>query len=430
MGATATRDSLAAKPQESGSRGSARLTGPGRQRLLKNEFKSSFPGDLLGPAFWSSVRGRTSHLQPGMVAPGARESLLTTELFELYLSSSQDLESGWAMLITDGFSRAPRTRTKDHHLDLKALRNAHRGGASLLLTRLQKRRPEIALVCRAIEEAFVRHGVVLSARVGANAYLTPPESRGFNVHNDGHDVIVLQLEGEKHWSLYGFAPKLPLEGDVTALKVPPESREELLLRPGDALYVPRGLLHGAETRAFHSLHITFSIHVLTRRELIGRALDGVAALRRDTPAIGGAEDAPEEYEEVARAVAAALHPERLRAAAIEAGKETMSNWEIIPDSHLRSAWRGAAPDAAAEFQRAAGVFGMVWDAGDGSLEVLCPGERIRGPQALREPLEFILGSREAFTVADVPGPLTEGAKLELVQKLLDGGLVIKTAKDA
>jgi cupin superfamily protein len=396
---------------------------------LKNESRSTFPEDLLGPSFWNSIRGRASCLQTGRVAPDVRESLLTTGLFELYLSSSQDLESGWAMLITDGLSRPPRTRTKDHHLDLKALRNAHRAGASLLLTRLQKRRPEIALVCRAIEEAFVRHGVVLSARVGANAYLTPPESRGFNVHNDGHDVIVLQLEGEKHWSLYGFAPTLPLEGDVTALKVPPEPKEELLLRPGDALYVPRGLLHGAEARASHSLHITFSIHVLTQRELIGRALDGIAALRRDAPAIGGPEEALEEYEGLARAAAAALQPERLRRAAIEASKEAMSNWEIIPDSHLRSAWRGAAPDAASEFQRAAGVFGMIWEDADGSMEVLCPGERIRGPQALRESLEFILGSRQAFTVADIPGPLTEGAKLELVQRLLDGGLLIKTARD-
>jgi hypothetical protein len=391
---------------------------------LKNESRSSFPEEILGPSFWSSVRGRAPHLQSGAAEPRVLESLLTTELFELYLSATQQLEGGWAMVITDGRSGPLRARTKDLHLDLKAVRNAHRAGASLLLGRLQKRRPEIALACRAIEEAFVRNGVVLSARVGANAYLTPPESRGFNVHNDGHDVIVLQLEGEKHWSLYGFPPKLPLEGDVTALKTPPEPEQELVLRPGDALYLPRGLLHGAETRAFHSLHITFSIHVMTRREMVGRALDGIADLRRDVPAIGGPE-ALEEYEALARAVAAALQPERLRQAAIEAGKETMSHWEIVPDSHLRSAWRGRALDAASRLRRAAGVFSVISEGADGSVEVLCPGERIRGPQALREPLEFLLGSDRAFTVADIPGPLTEGAKLELAQKLLDGGLLVK-----
>ena len=401
--------------------------GPGRLPHLKSEFRPAFLEELLAPSFWSSIRGKASHLQPGILAPEARESLLTTELFELYLSSCQDLEGGWAMLITDGLGRPPRTRTKDHHLDLRALRNAHRAGASLGLVRLQKLRPEIALACRAVEEAFVRNGVVLSARVGANAYLTPPESRGFNVHNDGHDVIVLQLEGEKHWSLYGTPRTLPLEGNTTALKAPPEPQEQVLLRPGDVLYLPRGVLHAAETRASHSLHITLSIHVLTQRELIGRVLDGVAALRRDAPTIDGPS---EEDAELGRQAATALDPGRLRQAAIEASQEAMSHWEIIPDSHLRSAWRGPAADAASRFQRAAGVFGMISSGSGDSLEVFCPGERIRGPKALRESLEFILASRESFAVADVPGPLTEGAKLELVQRLLDGGLLVKAAESA
>jgi len=384
----------------------------------------AFVREFLDSSFWSTSRGRSTLLRRGLIPPEDRESLLTTDLFELYLSSCQNLEDGWVRVISGGVGRSPGSRTKDHHLDLKAVRGAHRNGASLLLTRLQKRRKEIALCCRAVEEAFVRHGVVLVARVGANAYLTPPNASGFKVHNDGHDVIVLQLEGEKRWRLYDFSQTLPLESDPAVLEEPPEPSEELVLSPGDALYVPRGLFHAAETRGSHSLHITLSIHVLTQRDLVQRALDGVPALRRDAPAVGrGGETASVASAELLREVTEALSPERLARVAVATGNEAIVDWEIVPDAHLRSAWRAVESGAAPRFRKAAGVFGVFSGARDGLIELVCPGERIRGASALREPLEFILGSDEAFGVGDVPGPLTWEAKSALLQKLMDGGLV-------
>ena len=38
--------------------------------------------------------------------------------------------------------------------------------------------------------------------VPANAYVTPPSSRGFSAHYDVHDVFVLQLAGRKRWTVY------------------------------------------------------------------------------------------------------------------------------------------------------------------------------------------------------------------------------------
>ena len=38
--------------------------------------------------------------------------------------------------------------------------------------------------------------------VQANAYVTPPPSRGFSAHYDVHDVFVLQLAGRKHWTIH------------------------------------------------------------------------------------------------------------------------------------------------------------------------------------------------------------------------------------
>ena len=36
----------------------------------------------------------------------------------------------------------------------------------------------------------------------ANAYITPPQNQGFSHHYDVHDVFVLQLAGEKEWTIH------------------------------------------------------------------------------------------------------------------------------------------------------------------------------------------------------------------------------------
>ena len=62
----------------------------------------------------------------------------------------------------------------------------------------------LAVFCRALEEAL-GHGVQ------ANAYYTPRGSQGFAVHHDTHDVLILQVAGEKRWLLYDPLLELPLK---------------------------------------------------------------------------------------------------------------------------------------------------------------------------------------------------------------------------
>lgn len=38
--------------------------------------------------------------------------------------------------------------------------------------------------------------------VGANVYLTPPNSQGFAPHFDDIEAIILQIEGSKQWKIY------------------------------------------------------------------------------------------------------------------------------------------------------------------------------------------------------------------------------------
>ncbi|KAL7440856.1 hypothetical protein ACHAXH_004326 [Discostella pseudostelligera] len=117
-------------------------------------------------------------------------------------------------------------------------------------------------------------------QVGSNAYLTPLISQGFAPHYDDVDVFILQLEGFKRWRVYAPFSKretLPRESsrDYTESEVEEMGNGELMdvvLGPGDLLYIPRGWIHQAETvRApsnhktkvngiadDHSLHLTVS----------------------------------------------------------------------------------------------------------------------------------------------------------------------------
>ncbi|MFC7542207.1 cupin domain-containing protein [Siccirubricoccus deserti] len=125
-------------------------------------------------------------------------------------------------------------------------------GATLVASQMQEVHAPLAAFCRGLEMLFL-HGVQ------ANAYLTPPGAQGFRPHFDTHDVLVLQVEGEKAWRVWPGQPRpyptpqTPWRNDM----LPEGEAVSLTLRPGEALYLPRGTVHdakGQEARA--SLHLT------------------------------------------------------------------------------------------------------------------------------------------------------------------------------
>ncbi|XP_037813412.1 bifunctional lysine-specific demethylase and histidyl-hydroxylase NO66 isoform X2 [Lucilia sericata] len=101
--------------------------------------------------------------------------------------------------------------------------------------------------------------------VGANAYLTPPNSQGFAPHYDDIEAFVLQIEGRKRWKLYkprNTSEILPRYSskNFTQQEIGKPVLEEVL-EPGDVLYFPRGTIHQACTEpGYHSLHITLSVY--------------------------------------------------------------------------------------------------------------------------------------------------------------------------
>lgn len=159
-----------------------------------------------------------------------------------------------------------------------------------------------------------RLGAELDRPLQVNAYLTPPSSQGFATHYDTHDVFVLQVEGAKRWIIHPPVLPDPLErqpwggrADEVAATADGEPALDVVLRPGDALYLPRGWLHSARTEAGRSLHLTIGIRGLTRyalvEELLGLATAD-ARLRATLPYGFDLTDADSVGAEVAATVAA------------------------------------------------------------------------------------------------------------------------------
>jgi hypothetical protein len=126
-------------------------------------------------------------------------------------------------------------------------------GAALVLEGVDILDPTINEMCAAIDavnECVFSNCVVFFSQNAGEAY------RG---HCDADDVLVIHLAGQKKWRLYKRQP--PRQVDLNEL--PPEKlgaqQAELVLNPGDALFLKSGTPHVVETTGQHSLHMSFDI---------------------------------------------------------------------------------------------------------------------------------------------------------------------------
>jgi hypothetical protein len=153
-------------------------------------------------------------------------------------------------------------------------------GATLVLQGLHRVWPALIDFAREL-------GATLGQPLQVNAYLTPAGNQGFATHYDTHDVFVLQVDGRKHWRIHEPVLPDPLErqgwgrraDEVSAVADGPPALD-VLLEPGDALYLPRGWLHSAQAQSESSLHLTVGIRALTRYALVETLLELAAEDRR------------------------------------------------------------------------------------------------------------------------------------------------------
>jgi hypothetical protein len=223
-----------------------------------------------------------SRLFPGS-DPGRHKPLLSIADLDAFLTTDAARAPRLSMALgrRQGSAAVPQDDYlhEDGRADLPRLFAAFDAGATLVVSQFHEIHPALARFCRGLEQVFLHP-------VQANIYLTPPGAQGFRMHYDTHDVLVLQVTGEKHWRIWPGQPfpqptrRTPWQGGVEPLG----EAESLTLRPGDTLYVPRGVLHDAQAHegAEPSLHITIGLMEPSFASVLRLAVD---LLESEDPAL-------------------------------------------------------------------------------------------------------------------------------------------------
>jgi hypothetical protein len=158
-----------------------------------------------------------------------------------------------AVYFTDSVS--PRGQSLSM-VNMRSLGSLLKEGATLILDQANVFDPTMEVACRALQW-WSRE------RVQVNAYLTTNDAAGFPLHWDDHDVLIVQLAGEKDWEVRGTSRTAPMYRDADPNTTP---SEEIVwsgtMRPGDVMHIPRGHWHQATrtgSGSGKSLHVTFGI---------------------------------------------------------------------------------------------------------------------------------------------------------------------------
>lgn len=120
-------------------------------------------------------------------------------------------------------------------------------GSTLVLDSLHEMSPRVEQLCNLVEQ-------LVHEQVQANLYVClASDTYGFDVHWDDHDVIIVQVEGQKKWSVFegnGYKDSQGQEKGVAGELIWQE-----VLQKGDILYLPKGTWHLAEPQG-ETLHLT------------------------------------------------------------------------------------------------------------------------------------------------------------------------------
>jgi len=284
------------------------------------------------------------------------------------------------------------------------------GGATIVLQGLHLHHPPLARFCRALEQ-------VLGHPAQANAYSTPRASQGLGVHHDTHDVLCLQVAGEKRWLVYEPVLELPLRQQRYSAEMggPGEAVLDLVLRPGDTLYLPRGWLHEALTSETDSLHLTIGLNAHTWIDAVRAALDdcaGELAFRRSVPESG------ETADDLLALLAERLRPEKVARRRRDRLLRTRRSIREAEIAELR-ALDDLGP--ATEVRRRGTVIADV-RAGD-DLRLVFEGKELVFPGRVREEVEFVAAAEASFSALDLPGDLDEEGRLVLLRRLVREGFL-------
>ncbi len=140
--------------------------------------------------------------------------------------------------------------------DMQRIGRLLQSGCTLILDMAHLYDSILEVACRALQ--WWTHELVQ-----VNLYLTTGQAAGFDLHWDDHDVLVVQLAGEKSWEVRGLSRPAPMYRDAEPNPTPPDDVVWAgTMQAGDVMHIPRGYWHQATRQdqgGGFSLHATFGL---------------------------------------------------------------------------------------------------------------------------------------------------------------------------
>ena len=212
--------------------------------------------DLLAPTSISEfleVFHARRRLHIAASDPTRAEKLFSWQDIDNFLSAHAFDES--VMVLRDGIlvPRSFYTSNEGKRLNVRAFHGLLRQGVSIKVESIDRWVPKIGQLAASVERE-------MGIRTQVNAYLTFFKGGAFKPHWDYHDVVVVQVYGNKRWRVWkAEMPLPPKTADPTNVntKMPPD--EEFEMKPGDLLFIPRGEPHSAAVSTKHSVHLTIGL---------------------------------------------------------------------------------------------------------------------------------------------------------------------------
>ncbi len=190
----------------------------------------------------------------------ARPEIFTIKDLQDHLNNPL-LQPEWVELLVGGekvpleqafhFKRVQRKELK--FIDKTFINQHLANGAAVVLEGLDILDQRINTLLAKIDESFP------CGMTNCVAFFSQRGNEAYKGHCDTDDVLVFQLQGRKTWHL--FEPQQRRYFDVANQsdeQLGPV-KEELTMRPGDALYVRAGVPHRCLTPGDYSLHLSFDL---------------------------------------------------------------------------------------------------------------------------------------------------------------------------
>ncbi len=261
-----------------------------------------------------------------------------------------------------------------------------------------------------------------------NIYITPPNSQGFPAHYDTHDVFVLQIEGAKKWRIYEDSPVvLPTKQlEFQKEKHPaPQFFTELELVKGDLLYIPRGVMHDAQTSKDLSVHVTLGwlgytwtdvlVHMLlefSKNNVLPRKfVDPFRNCNR--------EDLEDEFKELLMQFSETY---QVQNSINQFRLELASSQRFFFSDMLKNASQFNQFSLSSKFTMRNNI--LVIPEKSSEEAILRIGNReITFPTFTFNTLDFILKAMQPFTIVELPDDLDDDGKIVLLKRLLKEGII-------